>query len=152
MHIDTMKDCGGESTGGTIINVTDIDEDFESKIQNILKNGQSNNNKSTSIKSLYNNIISNKYLSKNVVRERCAHCRAQIYTHTPIIICSSCSNIIHYKCTSLAHYKTDEDNSNWYCPNCYDSQSTTTTKVNRYNPFVNDYINNDPSHHYELEP
>ena len=122
------------------INVTDIDKNFNINIRENLKIGQHNNNIS-----LFKHI-------KNVIREVCMHCKRQIYTHNPVIICHLCSNIIHYKCARSANYKTDEHNPhNWYCTKCQDNTIDYTTQATRYNPITTDHMKDDPSHHYDYE-
>ena len=153
-HGNTKCDCPNcHDDEVNLINVTDIDEDVL-KIRNNLKAGINNthNKNNSGNKLLIDKIKSNRYLPNSIVREICAHCNAQVYTHNPVVICYSCSNIIHYKCASLANYKTDQQSYNWYCPDCQDSEGIHTSNVCRYNPFNNDYTSKNPSHHYDHEP
>ena len=134
-----------------LVNVTDINEDILN-IRKTLKKAINNTHDENNNELLINKIKSNRYLPKHIIREICAQCSAQIYTHNPVVICYYCSKIIHYKCVSVANYKTDQQNFNWYCLDCQDSEGIQTTNVCRYNPFNNEYTNKNPSHHYDHEP
>ena len=79
-----------------------------------------------------------------IKRENCEHCDKPIYTHNPIVICPSCSTIVHNKCADST-FKVGE-NGKWYCTNCVKSAG-----IKRYNPF-HECLELDPSHEYDAEP
>ena len=80
-----------------------------------------------------------------VNRESCLHCHKQIYTHNPIIICPSCSIIVHSQCSDDT-FQIGE-NGQWYCLDCAE-----TSGMERYNPFSKLCVNIDSDHEYDTEP
>ena len=80
------------------------------------------------------------------IRENCVHCGKNIYTHNPIIICNSCSKIIHHSCVSEALFKVADGRNYWLCHDCHENHGPI-----RYNPFE-DYVVNSSTHFYDQEP
>ena len=69
----------------------------------------------------------------NINRELCDHCEHQIFTHNPIIVCPTCSLIVHNHCVGDANFRIGEGwggQSKWYCLGCYEKHG-----IKRYNPF-----------------
>ena len=91
-------------------------------------------------------IVTHQNIMMAPIRENCVHCGKNIYTHNPIIICNSCSKIIHHSCVSEALFKVADGRNYWLCHDCHENHGPI-----RYNPFE-DYVVNSSTHFYDQEP
>ena len=85
---------------------------------------------------------------KPMNRELCKGCSKQLYTHQKALVCYSCNEISHFKC-SKSIYTYNHITDQWICNNC---RSDVT---NRYAPFesicYNKYLSDDPEAYEEIE-